>query len=293
MAINVVDDGNFAIAQPHGPMRFAPAFEGDKNFYILEQDYVQNVADFSPLPLDTPHDTHLTYYLVEETAHQPVGCGVVKWTRVFAQVPNTRNDYQQFSARLPGLGPGGSNAKQLIVNNTVTNSGTPQVCNITTATAHGLTAGDNFLFYYTANVVNVYEQNYFVVRTAISASGTTITCAPIFPGAIPYCLWVVKSSIGRPPVTRTVNSKIVTDYFLPGITAGIATAEDIPILATTKIIGPGGIEVDGYNLDATTPAQTIYAGLVAAKTYVVIEDSANRRWKGNIIERITRYIVAQ
>lgn len=93
MSTNLINDGGFEIAKPHGPVRLSAPFDGVTTDYVLEQDWVQFNSVFAPLPLSTPHPDYSAYLLVKESPLQPVGVlDAVKWVRTYAQVPATRSE---------------------------------------------------------------------------------------------------------------------------------------------------------------------------------------------------------
>ena len=86
----VYEDGSFTEATPVNlPMFSAPfADQGINEDYILTQDYVQNLEDYAPLALDTPHDDYLDFMLASEGPKQDIGGGKVQWTRIYAKLPD-------------------------------------------------------------------------------------------------------------------------------------------------------------------------------------------------------------
>lgn len=89
-------DGTFTVATAQGgPQRTFP-FERDLTAFIEEQRYIQTKADFARLALSTAHPTIATAFLVQETDLQNVGAGLVEWTRRYATVPATRNEYESY-----------------------------------------------------------------------------------------------------------------------------------------------------------------------------------------------------
>lgn len=86
----VYEDGSYTVASAISlPVFSAPfADQGVNVNYLLTQDYVQNLADFTPLALDTPHEDYAEYGLVSEGEKQDLGGGKVKWTRTYAKLPD-------------------------------------------------------------------------------------------------------------------------------------------------------------------------------------------------------------
>ena len=103
--------------------------------------------------------------------------------------------------------------------------------------------------------------------------------------------YVQKAFPGRDPLTQVVASFIQMDYFRPGVSNGIASDADIPILIPTIITGGDGKQTNTYG-DDSFPTLPTYQALVTAKTRIVAEASTVKLWMGNIFERATRYVVA-
>ena len=78
---------NWNTATPISAPKFSCPFDGINIPYLLEQDFMCNFGDFAPLDLSTPHPEFDTYFLVKESERIPIG-GKVKWTRVYARVPD-------------------------------------------------------------------------------------------------------------------------------------------------------------------------------------------------------------
>lgn len=88
-------DGDFTTASAVSPLKPSSATP-DGKYNVIAQDFVQTMTSFAALAIGTAHPTQANYYLVEETAPQPIGCGVGRWTRVYAKVPETHSEYQSY-----------------------------------------------------------------------------------------------------------------------------------------------------------------------------------------------------
>jgi hypothetical protein len=95
-------DGDFAVAKATSLPVFESPLPGIKDSLILRQNFTQNLADFTPLDLNTPHPDNAEFVLVEETSREDTGGGVVAWTRIYAKVPDAYSE------------PGGNIAYQFI-----------------------------------------------------------------------------------------------------------------------------------------------------------------------------------
>lgn len=87
-----ITDGDFTTAQPVSDIRYIAPFSdlGVNTILVVDQDFVINRANYSPLAIDTPHPTLLGYFLARETDPQPVVVNdTVRWTRRYSQVPSS------------------------------------------------------------------------------------------------------------------------------------------------------------------------------------------------------------
>jgi hypothetical protein len=96
-------DGDFTVATACSAARKLFPIPGDNTSFIVEQDFMQFFANFTPLALNTAHPTFTNAYLVEETPLQDLGGGVARWTRRYAQIPATRDEYETFAYHFIGF----------------------------------------------------------------------------------------------------------------------------------------------------------------------------------------------
>ncbi len=294
-------DGDFTVAKVGGPPLQTQPFRGDNGEYLLSEDWMQTYSSFAALALNTPHAApYASYYLVQETPTQPTDAGIMKWQRIYAQIPADRSDYEAYAARLPGLGPGGTvfgaNPTVDVVSVTTPSLG---VSEITTATPHNLVVGNPFTIFYDNTNFGITERPYNLARFVSSITGAPLT-STVFRcyflnvdlSLLPHWLYIQKSSFGRAPFTQVVNSRLDFKYYLPSVSGGITTPDDIPILTPQVIADQFGFQTDTYTT-LTTPSQSSYQAQINAGTWIVAEGSTLRRWQGNIYERTTRYIRAQ
>lgn len=73
--------------------------------YVMRQDYIVNAEDFAATDLNTPHaDPDLAdYFLVNEGPQTELPGGRVRWTRTYAKIPDSWNDYELLQYRFIGL----------------------------------------------------------------------------------------------------------------------------------------------------------------------------------------------
>lgn len=96
-------DGTFSSAALDGSWRKSFPIPGDNVSFIVEQDFQVEFASFTPLALNTAHATFSTAYLVSESPLEDLGGGIARWTRTYAQIPATRDEYETYATKFPGL----------------------------------------------------------------------------------------------------------------------------------------------------------------------------------------------
>lgn len=284
MSEPVFFDGDFREVSAVGPRLKTFPFEGDTESFYFEQDFWQLIDTYERLPLDSP-DTEIPHaYLVEESAVRKIGGGVGEFTRTYSTIPVSRIERETYAHTVPGITPD----EFLVV------QGVASYANgvVTTANPHGFVAGDLVVITYTVQPTG--SQLFFyraVERIVRSATTYTVTVDPILDtsGTISWQL-IYRRNLGRKPFTQQVLSYLHYDYFLPGVSTGITSVSDIPILNPTPIVNQLGDRVDSYS-SYTTPTVQAYRLAVLAANQIVVEASALKRWKGNIYERVTRYAV--
>lgn len=275
------------LPQPFGTPRrtYFPDATNSPDSFLFEQDYVIERASFSPLALDTPHPDIPDAYLVEETPWEDIGGNVVKWTRVYSKIPAAWRDYESFAWTIPGLGAPGSAYAVRSVTGQSLSGGTHTV---TTASTVGGSTGNLVTITY-----NVTDNGGTVTRRIlreITAGGTTSTSFDaVVDIATPSYQTIQRVDIGRDARTEVVSSTIFREYFLPGVTPNVDNVEDIPILRPDVILDSSGFQTDAYGT-TTTPARVDYIAQLGS--LIVAEASNLTRWRGNIFERATRYVVA-
>ncbi len=70
-----------------------PALE---NRLVLTQEWEIALASYAALTLNTAHPDYATFYLVSEGPHTDLGAGLVRWTRTYAAVPPTHDEFQSY-----------------------------------------------------------------------------------------------------------------------------------------------------------------------------------------------------
>lgn len=284
------DTDSFTVAIIDGPRRWLRPFDDDFSQYTFEQDYWQNESDFEPLALDSVSEDFPDAYLVGESALEALGGGVVKWTRTYSRIPNSRQRFESYSWTVPGIG---SEAvySSVSISSTSTSAG---VTTITTGTSSTAGVGDSVQVSYTfTDGVTGTQYGRSVLRICLTGtSGTTVKVDLITePGGTITYQTLKKVEPGRDPYTEEVGSLVQLDYFLPGVSAGIATVQDIPLVEPVTIYDNTGRQTTSFTA-TTSPTLATWRANVAAEDYICAVRSIPRRWMGNIYERATRYVKA-
>ena len=219
---------------------------------------------------------------------QPMGGGVVRFTRYFASVPPQWSDYQSFALRVPGLG-----GNILIVGKNIESASASAGEHTLEVTAHGYSVGDGLRIHTTYPIAGT--ASYGIVQvfrrvTSVVDVNNFKVIEVVLPGAVTFEM-VENVGTRREERTVPVNSRVQHDYYLPGVTTDIDDPSDIPILQPTLIVDGEGNEVNTYS-DDTTPSQTTYLGSTVG-TEVVVEESNLEVYQGNIYVRRTRYAEAR
>ena len=282
-------DGDFTLPKANGQRLLTYPFDGDNNSFYFTQTFMQRFDHFEALPLDTPDTEFLDAFLVKETPLLDLGAGIAQWSRIYARIPSARQEMESYAYIVPGI-----TAEEVVVArfiDSATNIGNQT--RITTTSSHSINVDDIIVIVYFAQdpfsglsfrrqvsrvVLAVPAAD--VVDVDIIRDVGTITWDSLFP----YLF-------GREPFTRVVPSYITFDYFLPGVSAGVDTFNDIEIFQPTIIIDNTGNVTDSYS-DTSVPSVDDYRASVAARESIVAEPSIVRRWMGNIYERSTRYVTA-
>jgi len=283
-------DSDVTVARVTGARRWSDPFN-ESRMVMFEEDYVQSLSYWRPLPLDTRHPNPSPLdlaVLVDESPLQDLGGGIVKWTRTYATIPEQRFEFESYSYTIPGLETGTLGPQKAILS--AVNGF--NITTITTAVAHGFNTGDLILIRWENNY---WPANPIIKQTigvAVSASGSVFVVPLIVDSPISQFLTAQNADIGRDATTEEINSMISYEFFLPGLSPGISTARDIPEILKEKIIDANGKETDIYG-SVSTPSKTEYLQRVSDGEWVIAASSSLRRWKGNIFERLTRYVKAR
>lgn len=88
-------DGDFTVASATAKPTFSNPFPEVNVQYVLRQPFMQLLANFAALDLNTAHPDFADFKLVEESDRIPIGAGLVTWERTYASLPA---DFDQFES---------------------------------------------------------------------------------------------------------------------------------------------------------------------------------------------------
>jgi len=282
--------------------------EGDNATKVYHLVCVVNEADYAPVALDVtmadatnadvidlPFGADADAYFVGDYNKTKIEGGLVRFDRQFANIPASTVDPAGSEIfTFPGLpSTAGTGTKISISSASVSNN----VITLSLASAHGMSSGDNFR-YYIRGYVTRYGRNYYnyfygngVCITG--TSGSTIKLYTYLPDSFTFANGYVYpfASRGRKQVSRKSSTQFEYDYFLPGVSAGIASSQEITLpqrFEAYRYTEGNTVETLSYT---TEPTNTEYNEIVDSDGFLVL-DSGISRWKGNIIRRSVKSIRA-
>ncbi len=96
-------DGDFTVASATAKPQFSNPFAEVNAAYILRQPFMQLLANYAPVTLNTAHPDFSDFKLAEESERQPIGAGLVTWDRTYAKVPSTFNQFESVNYNFIGF----------------------------------------------------------------------------------------------------------------------------------------------------------------------------------------------
>lgn len=96
-------DGTFTSASAVGQARTSYPIDGDTTAKIIAQDFMVLFANYAAPTLGSAHGTFTTAYCIGDSELQDLGAGLARYTRQWATVPATRDEFGSFVFTFPGL----------------------------------------------------------------------------------------------------------------------------------------------------------------------------------------------
>ena len=263
---------------------------------LFRQSFIQLAASYSPLPLDTAYTaagsygvpTGATYYLVGEENFADQSGGMLQWERVYAKVPSSWSDGEEFSYTFPGYSGSSIPGIDYAITS-ISDSGTYY----TISSSLSFNTGDSIF----VSVSYVRDSvSYYVgqsTKAAGGTSGSSVSVPAIFPGTGTFSSIAgnVTNKVPYRVTTKTelIPSQLVHDYALSSVT-GIDV--NLPIISEFSPVDAAGASTDFLNT-VTKPTASGYATMVNNQVLIVGASSTRSRFYGNIFERVTRYVPAR
>lgn len=277
---------------------------GDNSSKVYHMRCAVNKDDYTAIALDTtmasasnadvlalPFTADANAYFVGDFNHRVTDGALLEFDRQFATIPATNEDYPgtEFFT-FPGM-PNTVSGTSINVTASSYNAG---VSTFTTASAHGMSAGNLFRFFYTYSAgggIVISSSIYLTCETG--TTGSTIKAnTSLGSYAISSASVIPNATRGRSATNLSSSTKVINEYFLPGISTNIVTVQDINLFETFQpFLSSNGQNVDNLTT-ATIPTIDEYNQSINDNDYLVI-DCAIERYKGNIYVRKTKEITAK
>ena len=302
--------GDFTSARANGESSIEyPFIElGDNTTKVYHLVCEVNEADYAPIALDTtmasasnadvielPFTADAAAYHVGDFNKTKIDGGLTRFDRQFANIPQSAVDPAGSEIfTFPGLPSVAGVGSAITISSASVSSG---VVTLNLASAHGMSSGDNFTFYIRV-YVTINGRNYYSVYRGNSVcitgtTGSTIKTYTYLPSGFTFTSGYIYpfASRGRKQVSRKSSTQFEYDYFLPGVSDGISSSQDI--LLPQKFEPYYYTEGNTINAlsSATTPTNIEYNEIVNSDGFLVL-DSGVERWKGNIVRRTVKSIRA-
>ena len=277
---------------------------GDNSSKVYHMRCTVNKDDYTAIALDTtmasasnadvlalPFAADTSAYFVGDFNHRVKDGALLEFDRQFATIPATNEDY-------PGTEfftfPGLPNTASGSLINIASNSYSAGISTFTTASAHGMSSGDLYRITYTYYTGSSYVTVVTFLTCTTGTTGSTIksnttiglitfsTTASIIPNA----------TRGRDALNLSSSTKIINEYFLPGVTTNIASTQDIDLFETFSVYDTNTGKITNTLTINTIPTISEYNQLIVDRDYL-IADCGIQRYKGNIYVRKTKEITAR
>lgn len=242
------------------------------------------------LPVDF-YDSN-AYYIGDH--NHSVDGDMISFDRQFANIPsaNSVNSGTEIYT-FPGLPVVAGTGSAINITNM---SSADNVVTLTTASAHGMSAGDlGYVFFKVTGTLYGGTRTFYVSGNKEALTGTT---GSTFKFRYHLDLYTLVSGTikpnatnGRRSVSRTSPTEIVREYFLPGVSSGISNPQDIAVEAPF-----GGYDyATGSQIttlsSSSTPTADEYVDILNSDGYLVMHENV-KRWKGNILVKESKQIRA-
>lgn len=301
-------DGSYLKPEAIGARRMQYPFRnnGDRVSALFEEDYWQRESVFFPQELSTPHESLTDFYLIGESEPQRFGFGdLVKFTRIYSRVPSQQVEHSSILITIPqpSAAGGGEGSfrfagetdllgeKTYLTPNWVFAKGSyygpirvstsHRLGGVLTVPNHGMIANSPLvvIYDYSASGNNASTGGFWAVQhwepsLWSNTNANAVSFSAFNTNYIGY-LGVAQFSRGSlGSGSRYIRCKRITDFYLPGISPGIATVDDIPL------------PQDEGDSD------TFLAALLAGTGTINVQVGELSRWRDSPIHMITKTTVS-
>lgn len=283
--------------------------KGDNSSKVYHMRCTVNKDDYAAIALDTtmasasnadvlalPFTADANAYFVGDFNHRVTDGALLEFDRQFATIPATNVDYPgtEFFT-FPGM-PNMASGSYINITSNSYNSG---ISTFTTASAHGMSSGDLFMIIYTYYTGSSDPFSRYVTVTTFLTCTTGTTGSTIKSlttvGSITYSATasiIPNATRGRDSLNLSSSTKIINEYFLPGVTTNITSTQDIDLFETFSVYDTNTGKIANSLTIYTIPTILEYNQLVVNRDYL-IAGCGIQRYKGNIYVRKTKEITAR
>ena len=242
-----------------------------------------------------PFAADVNAYFVGDYDHQISDGVLITFDRQFANIPIPTVDPSGSEIfTFPGLpSTSGSGTRLTITSASVTNN----VLTVTTNGSHGMSSGDNFRFSIRGTIARFsrnYSSSIYGNGTAVSGtSGSTVKLNSYLPDGFTFTVGSIDpfASRGRKQVSRKSSTQLEYQYYLPGVSPGITTTQDINLPQRFEAYRYSEGNTVSTLSSVTDPSSIEYNAIVNSDGFLVL-DSGISRWKGNITRQTVKSIRA-
>jgi hypothetical protein len=289
-------DGTFSTWAAHGALVSEPAFEDQPATRIYSQEWMGLISAHVPLVNNTVCPSVTDAYAVGESAINHIGGGIGTTTRRWAQIPAVREYFESYPHQYPSFTGGVAFGAGVAITSWWRISSQVVITIASGSYAvgqsiHVSVSGTGYL----GNSFNTRAIPVsFIYTTPIrQITGSMLTIdGPMAAENFHFTSGSISTSTfakaRSSAAVKIVDSRVVADYWLAGVSLDVATDSDIPTVQPWTAVDASGNETTALAVDST-PTAAQWRASMSAGQWIPIEFT-KRRWMGSIIERVVRYV---
>lgn len=296
-------DGDSAVPTLINKPRKVYPVSFDKSIYLTEEDYQILTEYYEPANPGQAHDIESNLFFLKDTPLRPAGNGTSIYTRAWANLPGydgsgnkssyVSQDWESYVWTVPGIETANQTTLAWAIT-AMTISGNNHI--ITTSAPHDIVEDHGVVISYAVNdPLNKFTYYRIAHRVALAGTGgSSVVVRQIKDINTVTGLQLARAVSKQDPFQKTISSRVDVDFWLPGITPGINSGEDIPVIEQFFIIDGATGNRTEYLSENSTPTIAEYRQWVEDEQWIPIESSIVRRYEGgSVMTRTTRYGRAQ